>query len=383
MEKSSRISGFYRLSVEDRLRIVSEFSNLNSDDKRILRKGTPLSNLDRMIENVIGKIEIPLGIATNFLINKRDYLIPMATEEPSVVAAASNAARMARAGGGFNASSTEPVMIGQIQLVADNLDDARKKILRNKDRIIEIANEQDEMLVKLGGGARNIETRMVDGMLIIHLLVDVRDAMGANAVNTMVEAVSPFIEEITMGRIYLRILSNLATKRMAYADVEIPADALGGSHVVDAIVKAYEFALADPYRAATHNKGIMNGITAVALATGNDTRAIESGAHAYASIDGRYRPLTEWSRSRDGNLIGKIRLPIAAGTVGGATSNPSARVALKILGVKNAIELAEVMATIGLAQNLAALRALSTEGIQKGHMRLHKRRIIKDKNAEV
>ncbi|RLI94422.1 MAG: hydroxymethylglutaryl-CoA reductase, degradative [Candidatus Altiarchaeales archaeon] len=374
MEKSSRLPGFYRLSVEERLNIVSRFSNLDDDEKRILTDGSSLDELDLMIENVIGKIEIPLGIAVNFLINGRDYLIPMAIEEPSVVAAASNAARIARSGGGFKATSTEPIMIGQIQLIAKNPESAKEKILENKENILDIANSRDKILLDLGGGAKDLEVRIIDNMVIIHLLIDVRDAMGANIVNTMAESVAEYIEEITSGKIYLRILSNLAVKRLARASVSIPRDALSEEEM-NGIIKAYEFALIDRYRAVTHNKGIMNGIIAVALATGNDTRAIESGAHGYASISGRYLPLTTWEIDEDGNLNGRIELPLAVGIVGGSTTAPYAKVSLKILNVKTARELSEVMASVGLAQNLAALRALSTEGIQKGHMKLHKRRL--------
>jgi len=371
--KTSRISGFYKLGIKERMKKVKEFAELSDEEVKILQeKGISLEEAGRMIENVIGKIQIPLGIATNFLINGKDYLIPMATEEPSVVAAASNAAKMVRESGGFKASSDEPIMIGQIQLIAKKLEDAKEKILVNKEKILSLANEQDFVLVDLGGGAKDLEVRILDnGMLIIHLLVDVRDAMGANVVNTMCEHVSPLIEEVTRGKVYLRILSNLATKRMARAEVSISANALGGPETVDSIILAYEFANSDPYRAVTHNKGVMNGISAVALATGNDTRAVEAGIHAYASLKGEYKPVSHWSKDAKGNLAGRIEIPLAVGTFGGATMNPIARATLKILGVKTAQELAEVMACVGLAQNLAAIRALSTEGIQKGHMSLH------------
>ena len=382
--KTSRISGFYKLGVKKRMNKVKKFAELSDEEVGILQeKGISLKEAGRMIENVIGKIQIPLGIATNFLINDKDYLIPMATEEPSVVAAASNAARMIREGGGFKASSDEPIMIGQIQLIAKKPEEAKEKILANKEKILSLANEQDFVLVDLGGGAKDLEVRILNnGMLIIHLLVDVRDAMGANVVNTMCEHVSPLIEEVTRGKVYLRILSNLATKRMARAEVSISADALGGSKTVDSIILAYEFANADPYRAVTHNKGVMNGISAVALATGNDTRAVEAGIHAYASLEGRYRPVSHWSKDDKGNLTGRIEIPLAVGTFGGATMNPVARAAMKILGVKTAQELAEVMASVGLAQNLAAIRALSTEGIQKGHMSLHAMNIAAMAGAE-
>ncbi len=385
MEKTSRISGLYKLSVGDRIRRIKEFSRLDDVDIETLRNGFPIEQADRMIENVIGKMEIPLGVATNFLINGREYLIPMATEEPSVVAAASNAARIVREGGGFKASTTKPVMIGQIQLIAENPGEAEKRILENKEKILGIANEQDPTLAGLGGGAEDLRVRIIEteggSMVITHLQVNVQDAMGANAVNTMAEAVAPYIEEITGGRVYLRILTNLATERIARAECTIPEKIIGRD-ILEGIIKACEFASSDMYRAATHNKGVMNGITAVALATGNDTRAIEAGAHAYAAIRGGYTPLTEWRRDRNNNLVGGIELPIAAGTIGGATMNPIARVSFKILNIKKATELAEVMAAVGLAQNLAALRALVSEGIQRGHMTLHAKNIAAMAGAE-
>jgi hydroxymethylglutaryl-CoA reductase len=383
-ERTSKISGFYKLNIKERSRILREFSNLSTRDVGILRgKGFTLKEADRMVENVIGVMKIPLGIATNFLINGKDYLIPMATEESSVIAAASNAAKIARKSGGFKTSSSAPIMIGQIQLFAhQNPYFIRKIILQHKEEILKRANDQDPMLVKLGGGAKDLEVRIVKSrlgeMLIIHLLIDCRDAMGANLVNTMCEAVTPYIEGIVKGKIFLRIISNLADKRIAKAEVTINKEEIGGEETVDAIIAAYEFALADHYRATTHNKGIMNGITAIALATGNDTRALEAGAHAYASTENGYKPLTTWKKDDEGNLIGKIELPIAAGIIGGAvSSNPIAKVCLKILGVKSARELAEVMASVGLAQNFAALKALATEGIQRGHMKLHAKNIAK------
>ncbi|MEM2841734.1 MAG: hydroxymethylglutaryl-CoA reductase, degradative [Thermoproteota archaeon] len=383
MERTSRITGFYKLSLEERLRIVAGFANLTEEECVLLRNTGSLepSLADRMIENVIGVMHIPLGIALNFLINGRDYMVPMAIEEPSVVAAASNAAKIARAKGGFQASTTPPVMIGQIQLakVSDPYG-AKYTILAHKEEILSKANEQDPVLVKLGGGARDLEVRVAESdlgpMVITHLLVDVRDAMGANAVNTMAEAVAPLIEKLTGGKVYLRIVSNLAVYRLARAKAVFDKEALDGEDAVEGILYAYHFAKSDPFRCATHNKGIMNGIIAVALATGNDTRALEAGAHAYAARTGRYQPLTTWEVNSDGDLVGTIELPLAVGIVGGATrSNPLAKVCLKILGVKSACELAEVMASVGLAQNLAALKALATEGIQKGHMKLHARNI--------
>jgi len=381
--KSSRIEGFYRLSPEERLKIVAEFSGLNEEEMEILSNTGALEMdlVNRMVENVIGVMEVPLGVAVNFRINGKDYIVPMAIEEPSVIAAASNAAKMARVKGGFISRATKSLMIGQIQVT--HLEDpfgAKMRVLEKKEEILKIANEKDPVLVNLGGGAVDVEARVIDTirgpMLIVHLIVDCLDAMGANAVNTMSEAVAPFIEEITGGRVYLRIISNLADKRLVRARAVFDKEAIGGEEVVDGILEAYAFALADPYRAATHNKGIMNGIIAVALATGNDTRALEAGAHAYASRTGVYRPLTTWEKNEDGDLVGTLEMPLAVGTVGGATAaHSTAKSCLKILGVKTAKELAEVMGAVGLAQNFAALRALATEGIQRGHMSLHSRNI--------
>jgi hydroxymethylglutaryl-CoA reductase len=383
LEKTSRIAGFYKMSLEERLRIVAEFAGLTEEECALLRNtgSLELNLADRMIENVVGVMHIPLGIALNFLINGRDYMVPMAIEEPSVVAAASNAAKIARVKGGFQASTTPPIMIGQIQLVkVPDPHGAKYTILTHKDEILSKANEQDPVLVKLGGGAKDLEVRVIESdlgpMVITHLLVDVRDAMGANAVNTMAEAIAPLIEKLTGGKVYLRIVSNLAVYRLARAKAVFDKESLGGEEVVEGILYAYHFAKSDPFRCATHNKGIMNGIIAVALATGNDTRALEAGAHAYAARTGKYQPLTTWEVNSDGDLVGTIELPLAVGIVGGATrSNPIAKVCLKILGVKSACELAEVMASVGLAQNLAALKALATEGIQRGHMKLHARNI--------
>ena len=390
MRGTSELSGFYKLSPGERLKIVRELVGLSEEDVKLLRRtgALELKQANRMIENVIGTTELPLGIATNFLINGRDYLVPMVLEEPSVVAAASNAAKMARPRGGFYTESTLPVMIGQIQLVdIKNPVEAREKILGAKKQILAKANKQDPILVKLGGGARDIEVRVLTTHLgpitIIHLLVDVRDAMGANVINTMCEAVTPLIEELTGGRVFLRIVSNLATYRLARAKAVFMKKALGGEEVVDGVLQAYAFAAADPYRCATHNKGVMNGIIAVALATANDTRALESGAHAYAAMGGTYKPLTHWERTVDGDLFGRIELPVAVGTIGGATAvHPVAKVCRKILGVKSARELGEVMAAVGLAQNLAAMRALATVGIQAGHMKLHARNIAATAGAK-
>lgn len=383
MVKTSELPGFYKLSPEERLKAVQAFAGLSDEEVGLLRKtgAIDLEQADRMIENVIGTTAFPIGVATNFLINGREYLIPMATEEPSVVAAASNAAKMARPKGGFRTESTPPVMIGQIQLVnVKNPTEAIKKILDEKKRILAKANEQDPVLVKFGGGAVDLQVRIIETQLgqmtIIHLLVDVRDAMGANVINTMCEAISPIVEKLTGGRVFLRIVSNLATSRLARANATFSKEALGGDKVVDGILQAYAFAAADPYRCTTHNKGVMNGVIAVALATANDTRALEAGAHAYAAMGGTYKPLTHWKKTPDGNLEGNIEIPVAVGMIGGATAvHPIAKICRKIMGVKSARGLGEVMAAVGLAQNLAAMRALATEGIQGGHMKLHARNI--------
>ncbi len=387
-DKSS-FSGFYKLTPAERLELVGVFAGLNKEELDAISKtgSLEIDLSDRMSENVIGTMELPLSVATNFLVNGRDILVPMALEEPSVVAAASNAAKIARIKGGFTASSNDPIMIGQIQ-VLDTMDikGARKAILGHKSEILDLANEQDPLLVKMGGGAKDLEVKEISSetgpMLIVHLLVDCRDAMGANAVNTMCEAVAPLIEELTGGKVYLRIISNLAVHRIAKAEAVFSAQALGGDDVVDGILTAYDLASNDPYRCVTHNKGIMNGIEAVSLATGNDTRALEAGAHGYAALNG-YSPLTHYEKNKEGDLIGRIELPLAVGIVGGVTAvHPVAKACLKILGVKTARELAEIMASVGLAQNVAALRALASEGIQKGHMALHARNIAVMAGAE-
>jgi len=380
---SSEFAGFYKLTPDERLRFVAEFAHLDMAELEILRTSSALKidAANRMIENVVGIMPVPLGIAMNFLINGKDHLIPMAIEEPSVVAGASHAAKMARSKGGFWTSSTRPVMIGQIQVLGcADPDKARASILAFTENILAKANEQDPVLVSKGGGAIGLEARVIDSivgpMVIAELLVDCLDAMGANAVNTMAEAVAPLIERVTGGRVYLRIISNLADKRLAQARVTVAKEAVGGPEVVDGIINAYAFAAADPYRCATHNKGVMNGITAVILATGNDTRSIEAGAHAYAARSGRYSPLTRWTKDANGDLAGEIEMPMAVGLIGGATAvHPVAKVAVKILRVKSARELAEILAAVGLCQNLAALRALAAEGIQRGHMRLHARNL--------
>ena len=383
MSKTSQLSGFYKLSPKERVQLVKEFVGLTDEEVNILQSTGSLDMdlANRMIENVVGAFPIPLGIAVNFLINKRDYLIPMAIEEPSVVAAASYAAKMARDGGGFFTNSTSPIMIGQIQTVhIKDTHGAKLAILAAKEEILKKANEQDPMLVSAGGGAKDLEVKIINTstgpMVITELHVDCRDAMGANAVNTMAEAVAPLIERITHGRVYLRIISNLATKRLAKAWTTVPKKSVGGEEVVDGIVEAYAFAAADPYRAATHNKGILNGIIGVVIATCNDHRAIEAGAHAYAARNGYYGPLSTWEKNENGDLVGSIELPMAVGIVGGATRvHPIAKITLKILGVKTANEFGEVLAAVGLAQNLGALRALAHEGIQRGHMSLHARNV--------
>ncbi|UCG36425.1 MAG: hydroxymethylglutaryl-CoA reductase, degradative [Candidatus Bathyarchaeota archaeon] len=383
MSKSSVFTGFYKLQIEERLQFVKKFAHLSDQEVETLRKGgaLPLELADRMIENVVSVFPIPLGIAVNFLINNRDYLIPMAIEEPSVVAAASYAAKLAREGGGFHTTSTDPIMIGQIQVVdIEDPNRACMAVYHNKQDILKKANEQDPVLLSVGGGAKDLEAKVIQtqsgAMLITELHVDCGDAMGANAVNTMAEAVAPLIERITGGRVYLRIISNLATKRLTRAYVTVPKEAIGGEEVVDGVVRAYHFAASDPYRAATHNKGILNGMIAVVIATCNDHRAVEAGAHAYASHAGHYTSLSTWEKNSKGDLVGSLEMPLAVGTIGGAIrTHPVAKIALKILDVKSARELAEVVAAVGLAQNLGALRALANEGIQRGHMRLHARNI--------
>ncbi|GAB5490131.1 MAG: hydroxymethylglutaryl-CoA reductase, degradative [Phototrophicaceae bacterium] len=373
----------------ERLAIVQEWSNLDDNAKDVLEgsMGLSLEQASHMIENAIGRYSLPFGIGTNFLINQKDYLIPMVIEEPSVVAAVSNAAKMFRAGGGFISYSDEPIMIGQIQLLdIDNTTLAEQKIIENKNILLKEADRVGGSIVKRGGGARDIEVRIFENtqighMVVVHLLFDTQEAMGANAINTATEHLAPFLEEITGGRANLRILSNLTDKRKAYAQGTIPKDILAregisGEDAVQAIVEAGIFAEVDPYRATTHNKGIMNGIDAVALATGNDWRAIEAGAHAYAARRGQYSSLTKWQKDENGDLHGAIELPLAVGTVGGATRvHPTAGLALEILGKPSSRELAEVMACVGLAQNFGAIRALATEGIQHGHMRMHARQI--------
>ena len=388
--RNSRLGGFYQLNPFERLQAVKSFDGLNDEDLRQLHGGNgalTVERADKMIENVIGTYNLPMGIATNFQINGRDVLVPMVVEEPSIVAGASYAAKLVRDGGGFQASSTDPVMIGQVQLV--NIADsgrARFDILTRKEEILALANRQSSSLLALGGGAKDVEARIFDSspmgpMLVVHLLIDCRDAMGANAINTMAEAVAPLLEQISGGRAYLRILSNLSDRRLARARAVVPPQALArdgltGEEVAEGIMWAYSFAAVDPYRAATHNKGILNGIDPVLIATGNDWRAVEAGAHAYAARGGQYTSLSTWERDAQGNLVGTIEMPLAVGIVGGATKvHPAAQAALKLLNVKHANELAEICVCAGLASNLAAMRALATEGIQRGHMGLHARQV--------
>lgn len=409
--RSSRLSGFYQLPLAERAAIVAAWAELTPQEVSLLTEGMGVERGDKMIENVIGRYDLPLGIATNFTINGRDYLIPMVVEEPSVVAAVSFAARLARAGGGFRTGSSEPVMIAQVQLLGiTDPDRATRAILEAKEEVLALANTSPT-IARLGGGPVDIEVRWLAEtptvpMMVVHLLFDVRDAMGANAVNTAAETIAPRLEALSGGRALLRILSNYSDRRRAWAEVAIPAGAFAtgefsGDAVIEGIAHANALAVADPYRAATHNKGILNGIDAVAIATGNDWRAIEAGAHAYAARHGQYAALTEWRVMRqvaelpassafwdtatgraalpEGDaplLYGRLELPLAVGIVGGATrAHPVAQVAMKILGVNSARELSEVMAAVGLAQNLAAIRALVTDGIQAGHMALHARQV--------
>jgi len=378
----SKMSGFHELSADEKLELIKKFADLTDEEQELLRKTGALDihKAEMMIENVIGTTEYPVGIATNFLINGRDYMIPMVLEEPSVVAAASYAAKLARPLGGFVAEADEPVMIGQIQLVGiKDMKEAKRQIMLKKEEIFDTANNCDSVLVQFGGGVRDIEVREFEtkrgNMVVVHLLVDVRDAMGANAVNTMCERVAPLLEKATGGEARLRIITNLADRRVARSKAIWSRDVLG-EDTIEKILDAYELAANDQYRCTTHNKGAMNGIDAVVLATANDFRAIEAGAHSYAARDGHYRPLTKYYKDDDGNLVGEIALPLAIGLVGGATrTHPIARIAVKIMGIKSAKELAQIVASVGLAQNFAALKALATEGIQKGHMKLHARNI--------
>src|SRR5688572_16534230 len=387
---NSRISGFYNMTLDERRAKLGDGSAADLTPESLLpftTGGLFPEAADHMIENVIGLYSLPLGIALNFQVNGRDVLVPMTLEELSVVAGASFMAKLVRAGGGFTATTTDPLMIGQMQVInVTNLHEAKLKLYEHKAELLAEADSIDPILKKFGGGARDLEVRVfeespIGGFLVIHLIYDVRDAMGANAVNTACERLAPRVEAITGGKVHLRILSNLADRRVARARCTIPLEELAfnefsGEEVRDGIIAAYSYAAVDPYRAATHNKGIMNGVDAVVIATGNDWRAIEAGAHAYAARSGRYTSLSTWDRDADGNLVGTLEMPMAVGIVGGATKvHPAAQAAVKLMGVKTASELAEIIVSVGLAQNMAALRALATEGIQRGHMSLHARQV--------
>lgn len=385
----SRIPGFYNLDPDERVAALSRRTGISRQELNVLKGegGLSVEQADHMVENVIGLHYLPLGIALNFLVNGRDVLVPMAIEEPSVIAGASFMAKLARVGGGFTATASAPEMIGQMQVleVADP-PAARAAILANKADLLAEAAEIDPVLKRLGGGPRDIDVRIIEDspigvFLVVHLVYDVRDAMGANAVNTAVERLAPRIAGLSGGRVHLRILTNLADRRLARAQCMIPLnqlafDQFSGDEVREGVIAAWAFAASDPYRAATHNKGIMNGVDAVVIATGNDWRAVEAGAHAYAARSGRYTSLSTWGRDHDGNLVGSLEMPMAVGIIGGATRvHPAAQVALKLMGVMTASQLAEIIVSVGLAQNLAALRALATEGIQRGHMGLHARQV--------
>ncbi len=391
---NSRIPGFYNMTLDERrakiMEALSSESGIAPTHEILVpftmgRLSTDIAT--NMIENVIGTYDLPLGIGLNFVVNGRDVLVPMVIEEPSVVAGASFMAKLARAGGGFIAEATEPLMIGQLQVLqVDNLHEAARKVLERKSELVEYVDSAESSLKAKGGGARDIEVRIIEdspigGFLVVHLIYDVRDAMGANAVNTACERLAPRVEAITGGKVHLRILSNLADRRIARARCTIPVNELAfddfsGEEVRDGIIAAYAFAAVDPYRAATHNKGIMNGVDSVVIATGNDWRANEAGAHAYAARSGKYTSLSTWGKDADGSLVGALEMPSAVGIVGGATKvHPAAQAAVKLMGVKTASELAEIIVSVGLAQNMAALRALATEGIQRGHMSLHARQV--------
>lgn len=389
MTNTSRISGFYNLTLEERQQKINAAGSLTPEELAALtgEAGLTVEAADHMIENVIGLHALPVGIGLNFMVNGAEMLVPMAVEEPSVVAGASFMAKLARAAGGFTASTTAPEMIGQMQLLdVQDLVGAKEAILAEKDALLAEVADVDPILKKLGGGPRDLEVRIladtpIGPFIVLHLIYDVRDAMGANAINTACERLSPRIEAITGGRVHLRILSNLADRRLVRAACTIKLDQLAfgdftAEAVRDGIIEAWAFAAADPYRAATHNKGIMNGIDPVVIVTGNDWRAVEAGAHAYAARDGRYTSLTTWGKDEAGNLVGEIELPMAVGIVGGATKvHPTAKAALKLMNISSAAELSQIIAAVGLAQNLAALRALATEGIQRGHMGLHARQV--------
>ena len=373
---------FYEMGGrEERLAFLRDSARLSDDEAAAFGNALAFDDANRMVENAVGIMSVPLGIATNFVINGVERLIPMAIEEPSVIAAASKAAKIARKNGGFTAEAGASLMIGQVQVVSikKNAAHARRKVLAKRKELMAIANTKSKSVRAVGIQARMVRDsskNKMGQMLVVELVIDTKDAMGANAVNTMCEAIAPRVAEITGGDVVLKILSNYATRRVTKCKAIFDKEDLGGKDVIERILHAYALAHSDVYRAVTHNKGVMNGVDAVALATGQDFRAIEAGAHAYAARDGSYRSLTRWSRAKGGDLAGEIEMPLAVGTVGGvANVHPTARIALKILGVKSAQELAMTMAAVGLAQNLAAIRALASEGIQKGHMRLHARNI--------
>ena len=380
--RDSSISKFFEKTLKERLDVVADFSQLSQDELKIIEDATggiSFEKADNMIENAIGTFSLPLGIATNFRINGKDYLIPMVIEEPSVIAASSKAAKTARIHDGFKAEADESYSIGQIQVVDTDVQAAIPKIIGASHDILNLANEQSNTLSKLGKGAKEISCKDIETdsghMLIVELLIDVGDAMGANVTNTMCEAVAPMIEKLSGGKTLLRILSNYSTKRMVRASAVFEKDDIGGEGVVDDMISAFQFADNDTYRAVTHNKGVMNGVIAVANATGQDSRAIEAAAHAYASKTGSYRSLTKWEKDGNGNLVGNFELPLSVGIVGGVIQHhPIAKICTKILGVTTAQQLSCVIAAVGLAQNFSAMRALATEGIQKGHMKLHARK---------
>jgi hydroxymethylglutaryl-CoA reductase len=386
--RTSRLAGFYKLSIEERLAQAASAADLSPDELSAWDTGgLTTETANPMVENVVGLHALPLGLGLNFQINGRDVLVPMAIEEPSVVAGASFMAKLARSAGGFQTTSSAPLMIGQMQVInITNLQEAALKLFEHKAELLAAADEIDPVLKKFGGGARDLDVRIfedspIGGFIVVHLIYDVRDAMGANAVNTACERLAPQVEAITDGKVHLRILSNLADRRISRARCTIPAKELAfenfsGETVRDGIIAAYAFAAVDPYRAATHNKGIMNGVDAVVIATGNDWRAIEAGAHAYAARTGKYTSLSTWGKNSDGDLVGTLEMPMAVGIIGGATKvHPAARAAFKLMGISTASELAEIIVAVGLAQNMAALRALATEGIQRGHMSLHARQV--------
>ena len=378
----SSIPKFFEKTLKERLGIVADFSGLSQDELKIIEDATggiSFDQADGMIENAVGTFALPLGIATNFRVNDKDYLFPMVIEEPSVIAAASKAAKIARIQGGFKAEAEQSYSIGQIQVVDVDVQSSIPKVIAASNEIISLANSKSNTLSKMGKGVKEVSCKDIETdsghMLIVELLIDVGDAMGANVTNTMCEAVAPMIEELTGGKTLLRILSNYSTKRMVHASAIFDKDAIGGENVVDNIILAYQFAENDPYRAVTHNKGVMNGVIAVATATGQDNRAIEAAAHAYAAKSGAYRSLTKWAKDANGNLIGNFELPLSVGIVGGVIQHhPIAKICTKILGISTVQELSCVIAVAGLAQNFAAMHALATEGIQKGHMKLHARK---------